>query len=116
MSFNHYSKNNIYSTEHSSSDLFSPEKSLWKSVLSRLIIDAASNNPRTENKIAKSSALRYFNKNNEDFKVICQYCELSPHWVLKKILFALENPSALKKYYSNKKKRNTKDIKDFNIF
>lgn len=85
-----------------------PEIGLWKAVIMQSVLDMMSSSKRTEEVLAKNSAKLWLNKRNANFLTVCHYADLNPDWVLKKVIFALDNPRTwrrecdLKKYFLNK--------------
>lgn len=75
---------------------------LGRAIILQAIIDCVSCSKRTEDKLARIDALKWFDINNRDFLIICSLSEWSPNWVLKKQKKALMD--------SNEWKRNQKDI------
>ena len=84
------------------------EVALWKAVIMQSVLDLMSTSKRTEEILAKKSAVTWLNKENLNFVTVCHYADLNPDWVLKKIDFAIKNPRMwrrecdLKKYFLSK--------------
>ena len=84
------------------------EIALWKAVIMQSVLDLMSTSKRTEVFLAKKSAGTWLDKRNVNFVTVCNYANLEPDWVLKKIDFAIKNPRMwrrecdLKKYFLSK--------------
>lgn len=69
------------------------EKSLWKAVIMQAVLDIMNSSARTENIVAKQEAISWFSLRNPNFLKVCEYADLNAKWVLKKVRFALKNPT-----------------------
>ncbi len=67
------------------------EVSLWRAVILQATLDCITQSKRGENIKARGEALVWFNIENLDFLSVCQYAELNPYFVLKRIKYALNN-------------------------
>lgn len=70
------------------------EVSLWRAVILQTILDCLTQSKRTENIKARREAISWFNSENKDFSVVCQFADLEPSFVLKCVKYALVNQSA----------------------
>jgi hypothetical protein len=58
------------------------EVSMWRAVIIRALEDLRLPLSNKRYKIWNKQALRWFSETNEDFLIICDYAQLSPHHVL----------------------------------
>ena len=82
--FHHYEVNGT-------SDEIQKYHLLWKSVISQAFIDAVSNCKKTENLVAKSKAISWLSKKNQDFRDTCILANYDPMYVYNKIKPTLLN-------------------------
>lgn len=76
----------------------SGETSLWQSVIIQAALDIFSESKCPKAKRAKTQAIAWFNKTNEDFVTICSFAELDPDFVvrgMKKALHRLKKNKTL---------------------
>lgn len=78
--------------EHTNERHGQSEVSLLRAVILQAIIDRMNNSKRTEDKIAKTDALNWFNSQNHDFRLICDLAGWSPEWVIEITEGAIRNP------------------------
>lgn len=61
----------------------SGETSLWQSVLIQAALDIFSHSKCSKAIRAKSQAIEWFSKNNEDFLYVCSFANLDPDFVIR---------------------------------
>lgn len=67
------------------------EIALFKAVIMQALLDCVNQSRRTEDRVAKIQASRWFDKNNIDFILTCQFAQLNHKWVLQQSLAAISN-------------------------
>lgn len=85
-----------------------PQIGLWRAVITQAVMDTVISSKRTSEILAKKNAIEWLNIKNSNFIMVCDFANLNPHWVLKKVKYALENPRLwrrecdLKNFFKNK--------------
>lgn len=85
---------NIASLEQSDRDellLIRKEVAMWRAVIMQALLDCVNMSKRTEDKVAKNQALRWFSMQNENFLMVCEFAHLDPSQVLRKANKAIKN-------------------------
>ncbi len=70
-----------------------PEVALFRAVILQAIIDAVNNSKRTEDMVAKKSALEWLNLYNEDFLTVCDLAKMSANGILSRFGYIVKNTS-----------------------
>jgi hypothetical protein len=68
----------------SAEEVRTAEVGLFRAVIMQALLDAVSQSKRTEEKMEKMKARRWFDVNNKDFLTVCEFAQLSPEWVIIK--------------------------------
>ena len=67
------------------------EISLWRAVILQATLDCLTQSNRSENIKARKDAQNWFNIKNPNFIMVCNFAELDPFFVIRKVKYALKN-------------------------
>ena len=60
------------------------ESALFRAVVMQALLDSVSQSKRSEDKIAKNQAIKWFDIKDKDFLMVCSLAGLNAKWVLEK--------------------------------
>lgn len=107
----------MFKLELDESDLISPERKLWRAVLSLAFIDALCQHEGRVSSILKSKAHRWFLYGGRDFDDVCYLAGFTGGFVRRKyevlmkeraIKFSPKQSEAIFKYWADLNKKNNK--------
>ncbi len=107
--------------ENSGSEKFQEDKftiaqrALWRAVILQAIIDLLNESSRTENKIAKIEAKKWFFTNNDDFEYVCFMAGYKVNYIRKKVMEIMRK-NLCTKIIINKHNANKKNPKENKFF
>jgi uncharacterized membrane protein len=77
MNINHENFESLYKVE------LNPEQALWKAVILQAFVDLKNNSKKKITKTHKLKSALWFNINNENFVMVCDYADLNAGYVYK---------------------------------
>lgn len=69
---------------------FLGERALWRAVITQALMDASSQSKKKEMFYDKHQALHWLQSGGEDFKTVCDFAGLDPHYVREQAILALQ--------------------------
>ncbi len=88
---NRHTSNGLLEGDYDELALMRREIGMWRAVITQALLDCASMSKRTEDQVAKHSAMSWFAMQNPDFVKVCEYAYLEPEYVMRKAKNAISN-------------------------